>query len=62
MLQANAAVVSARGIEGYIVQKGHYAKDYTVHFVSRFDKPFMSMGGWQAFDYKGGDPRYGDDW
>jgi predicted alpha-1,2-mannosidase len=61
-LKAEARKVSNQEIEGYIEQYGDYAKEYTVHFVARFNKPFVSMGSWQAHDYTGDDPRYGDDW
>ena len=62
VIKAEATRVSDTEIEGYIQQYGDYAKEYTVHFVTRFSKPFKSMGSWQAHAYTGNDPRYGDDW
>ncbi|NJK87638.1 MAG: glycoside hydrolase family 92 protein [Bacteroidales bacterium] len=48
-------------IEGYIKYMVD-GNDYTVHFVSRFSKPFDVMGGFQAHPYDGPEKRYGEDW
>lgn len=45
-VDAKVRKVSDTEIEGYSHQMSHGYMDYTVHFVTRFSKPFNTLGGW----------------
>jgi len=58
---AQVKKISQTEVEGYI----NYWVDtveYTVHFVTRFNKPFESLGAFQVNDFKGEQVRYSKDW
>ena len=59
--EAIACIVNDKEIEGSI-EYNVDGNDYVVHFVTRFNKSFKSMGGFQAHPYKGTEKRYGEDW
>jgi len=46
VVDARIHKVSSTEIEGYSHQMSHGYMDYTVHFVTRFSKPFTALGGW----------------
>ncbi len=56
VVDAKVAKVSSTEIEGYVKffqrrimgQTIWLKNDYILHFVTRFDKPFQSMGGWNS--------------
>lgn len=54
--------VGEREIRGYIRQKGQYADDYTVYFVTQLNKPLASVSSWQAESYTGDVTNYGTQW
>ncbi len=63
--QIQEVVVQRAGdaeIRGYIRQKGQYANDYTVYFVTQFSKPLASVQSWQADPYAGEATNYGTQW
>ena len=62
LLEARVTRVSDTEIEGYAKRKGGW-NEYTLHFVTRFSKPFDSFGGWSGDDVIHGVPEVsgGDD-
>lgn len=59
--QATVHQVNDKEIEGSIKYDVD-GNDYTVHFVTRFNKAFKEMGSFQAHPYTGTSKRYGEDW
>ncbi len=47
ILKAAIIKVSNTEIEGYVQREAGEWNEYTVHFVARFNRPFVTMGGWQ---------------
>jgi predicted alpha-1,2-mannosidase len=47
ILEAGIKKVNDTEIEGFVKRVWGW-NDYTLHFVARFNRPFISMGGWQG--------------
>jgi len=48
IIDAAITKVSDTEIEGYVKREAGDWNEYTVHFVARFNRPFIAMGGWQG--------------
>jgi predicted alpha-1,2-mannosidase len=62
IVDVSVTKVSDTEIEGFVKQKNKYADDITVYFVSKVNKPFKTLNGWETQKYKGQDTNYGTVW
>jgi len=63
--QIIAATIKQTGpdeISGELRQSNGYAGEYSLFFVLRTDRPFVSMDAWQRGVFTGKSPSYGTDW
>ncbi len=54
--------ISNTEIEGSVIQKNIYAGEHTVHFFTKFSKPFSELKAWKTHRYQGESESYGTLW